>query len=42
MYKNGVFPNLSEVPFAEVIAMCWREEAESAKMIVELVANRGS
>lgn len=37
LYKDGVFPELSEVPFAEVIAMCWRQEAESAKVIMELV-----
>ena len=37
LYKDGVFPSLSEVPFAEIIALCWRQEAESAKMIIELV-----
>ncbi|KAF2021877.1 kinase-like protein [Aaosphaeria arxii CBS 175.79] len=37
LYQNGVFPGLSEVPFAEIIALCWRQEAESAKMIIELV-----
>jgi serine/threonine protein kinase len=37
LYKNGTFPELSEVPFAEIIALCWRQEAESAKMIMELV-----
>ncbi|KAF2245252.1 kinase-like protein [Trematosphaeria pertusa] len=33
LYKDGVFPELSEVPFAEIIALCWRQEAESAKII---------
>ncbi|KAF2455230.1 kinase-like domain-containing protein [Lineolata rhizophorae] len=37
LYKDRVFPELSGVPFAEVIALCWRQEAESAKMIIELV-----
>ena len=37
LYKDGVFPELSQVPFAEIIALCWRQEAESAKMIIEPV-----
>jgi serine/threonine protein kinase len=37
LYENGVFPELSEVPFAEIIALCWRQEAESAKMVIELM-----
>jgi serine/threonine protein kinase len=37
LYKDGVFPGLREVPFAEIIALCWRQEAESAKMILELI-----
>ena len=37
LYKDGVFPELGGVPFAEIIALCWRQEAESAKMIIELV-----
>ncbi|KAI1349184.1 kinase-like domain-containing protein [Xylaria sp. FL0043] len=36
LYKDGVFPELGGVLFAEVIALCWRQEAESAKMILEL------
>lgn len=36
LYKDGVFPELTEVPFAEIIALCWRQKAESAKMIMEL------
>ncbi|KAI1368996.1 kinase-like domain-containing protein [Xylaria arbuscula] len=37
LYRDGVFPELGGVPFAEIIALCWRQEAESAKMIIELV-----
>jgi len=37
LYKDGVFPELGGVPFAEIITLCWRQEAESAKMIIELV-----
>ncbi|KAI1306958.1 kinase-like domain-containing protein [Xylaria venustula] len=37
LYKDGMFPELGGVPFAEIIALCWRQEAESAKMIMELV-----
>ncbi|KAF1915595.1 kinase-like domain-containing protein [Ampelomyces quisqualis] len=37
LYKDGVFPELSGVPFAEIIALCWRQKAESAKSIVEYV-----
>ncbi|KAI9049778.1 hypothetical protein LZ554_005929 [Drepanopeziza brunnea f. sp. 'monogermtubi'] len=37
LYEDGVFPELSDVPFAEIIALCWRQEAESAKMITELM-----
>jgi hypothetical protein len=37
LYEDGVFPELSEVPFAEIIGLCWRHDAESAKIIVELV-----
>ncbi|KAI0529775.1 kinase-like domain-containing protein [Xylaria digitata] len=37
LYKDGVFPELGGVPFAEIIALCWRQEAESAKMTIELV-----
>ncbi|KAI0118703.1 hypothetical protein GGR51DRAFT_554393 [Nemania sp. FL0031] len=36
LYKDGVFPVLGGVPFAEIIALCWRQEAESAEMIIEL------
>jgi serine/threonine protein kinase len=37
LYKDGVFPELGGVPFAEITALCWRQETESAKMIIELV-----
>jgi serine/threonine protein kinase len=37
LYKDGVFPRLGQLPFAEIIALCWRQEAESAKTIIELV-----
>jgi len=37
LYKDGVFPELSEVPFADIIALCWRQDAESAKTIIKLV-----
>jgi len=37
LYEDGVFLELSEVPFADIIALCWRQEAESDKMIIELV-----
>ncbi|KAI1271627.1 kinase-like domain-containing protein [Xylaria sp. FL0933] len=37
LYKDGVFPGLGGVLFAEIIALCWRQKAESAKMILELV-----
>lgn len=41
LYKAGVFPELGGVPFAEIIALCWRQEAESAKIITELVRHAG-
>ncbi|KAF2965285.1 hypothetical protein GQX73_g8296 [Xylaria multiplex] len=37
LYKDGVFPKLDGIPFAEIIALCWGQAAESAKMIIELV-----
>lgn len=37
LYKDGLFPDLGGVPFAEAIALCWRQEAESAKMVLELL-----
>lgn len=37
LYEDRVFPELYDVPFAEIIALCWRQEAESAKVINELV-----
>ena len=36
LYEDGEFPELSWVPFAEIIGICWRQEAESAKTIVDL------
>lgn len=37
LYKDAVFPELGGVPFAEIIALCWRQEAESAKMVIQLL-----
>ncbi|KAI1162753.1 kinase-like domain-containing protein [Nemania serpens] len=37
LYQDGVFPDLNGVPFAEIIALCWRQEAVSAKTITELI-----
>ncbi|KAI9804805.1 MAG: hypothetical protein M1825_001173 [Sarcosagium campestre] len=37
LYKDGVFPALGTVLFSEIIALCWRQEAESAKEVVELI-----
>jgi hypothetical protein len=37
LYADGVFPDLSGVLFAEVIALCCRQEVDSAKMISGLV-----
>ncbi|KAI3319140.1 kinase-like domain-containing protein [Xylariaceae sp. AK1471] len=37
LYRDGVFPELNDVPFAEIIALCWRQEAVSAKAIIELI-----
>ncbi|RMZ72516.1 serine threonine kinase [Pyrenophora seminiperda CCB06] len=37
LYADGVFPELTDVPFAKVIALCWELEAESATMIIELL-----
>ncbi|USP80554.1 kinase-like protein [Curvularia clavata] len=37
LYKNGAFPELSDVPFAEVISLCWKQEVESAQMLIKLM-----
>ncbi|TPX14900.1 uncharacterized protein E0L32_005009 [Thyridium curvatum] len=37
LYMGGVFPELGGVPFADIIKLCWQQEAESAKMIIELI-----
>lgn len=37
LYRDGVFPILSGVPFAEAIALCWRQEVKSAQTIIEIV-----
>ncbi|KAI3396846.1 hypothetical protein diail_11618 [Diaporthe ilicicola] len=37
LYKDGVFPELGGVPFAEAIALCWRQEVESAQTIIEII-----
>ncbi|KAG5801286.1 hypothetical protein H9Q74_012228 [Fusarium xylarioides] len=36
-YRDGVFPDLAGVPFGETIALCWRQEAESAGIVLELL-----
>lgn len=36
LYKDGVFPELSDVPLGNIIGLCWRQEAESAKILAEL------
>jgi serine/threonine protein kinase len=36
-YRDGVFPDLAGVPFGETIALCWRQEAESARTALELL-----
>ena len=35
LYRDGVFPELSGVSFAESISQCWKQEAESAGTILE-------
>jgi hypothetical protein len=37
LYADGVFPDMGGVTFAEIIALCWRQEVDSAKMISRLV-----
>jgi serine/threonine protein kinase len=37
LFASGVFPDLSGVLFADVIALCWRQEVDLAKMISRLV-----
>jgi|SRR5690242_4021830 len=37
LYKDGKFPELSGVTFADIIGLCWRQEAESVETIIELV-----
>jgi hypothetical protein len=37
LYTDGVFPELSNVPFGDIIGLCWRQEAESAQELIELV-----
>ncbi|KAF2761775.1 kinase-like protein [Pseudovirgaria hyperparasitica] len=37
LYKDGVFPGLDDVAFAEIIILCWRQEAESAKMTIDVM-----
>ncbi|RSL79853.1 hypothetical protein CDV31_017170 [Fusarium ambrosium] len=36
-YGEGVFPDLAGVPFGETIALCWRQGAKSARMVLELL-----
>lgn len=37
LYKEGVFPDLGGVLFAESIAECWRQEVESAEKLIEII-----
>lgn len=37
LYEDGIFPDLGGVPFAEAIAMCWRQKAEAAQTILEII-----
>lgn len=37
LYQDGVFPDLTGVPFAEAIALCWKQEAEAAQTITQLL-----
>lgn len=36
-YRDGCFPNLEGVIFAEIIRKCWRQEVESAQKVTELL-----
>ena len=37
LYDEGVFPKLVGIPFADIIALCWRQKIESAEVIIKLV-----
>lgn len=37
LYQEGLFPELAGVPFAEAIALCWRQEAEAAGAVNESI-----
>lgn len=37
LFVNGEFPELNGVPFANAIALCWRQEAESAQVIYQII-----
>lgn len=37
LYIDGVFPELSGVPFADAIALCWKQEVDSAQDIIEML-----
>jgi len=37
LYMEDVFRDLAYVPFGEAIALCWRQKAESATMVLELL-----
>ncbi|KAB5580465.1 kinase-like domain-containing protein [Coniochaeta sp. 2T2.1] len=39
LYVDGVFPDLSGVLFGKAIALCWRQEVESARVVMELVGS---
>ncbi|OIW30510.1 kinase-like protein [Coniochaeta ligniaria NRRL 30616] len=39
LYVDGVFPDLSGVLFGEAISLCWRQEVDSAKIVMELLGS---
>lgn len=36
-YRNRVFPNVADIPFSKTITLCWKQEADSAKKVLELL-----
>lgn len=37
LYEDGIFPELGGMPFAEAIALCWRQEVESTQTLIEII-----